>query len=386
MTLPIRRISPPGRHYFGGYYDTSLADCESARLLVHETAICDRLPTAADAATVGWIDLRSPKTEFHELGSTHAWNFQQGAFLQWVGQGNERVFWNQAEPGSPPHGCSLDLQSGELRHYDRPVANLSRDGRHGIGLSFARLFDFRPGYGYAGYGDANAHLPAPEDDGVFLLDLVSGHSRLILSLADLARYMAETIPGPIGKVTANHLTFCPSGERFLGLARAPINAPKGARWGTFAFVANRDGTGLFPILPFGKTSHYYWEDDERLLMWCDGPEGMQLYRVTIREQGSLLETVDTGFFQRDGHMSLSPDHQWLLYDSYPDANREQSLYLYRMEERSGFCVGKFPAMKFETGEIRCDLHPRWNPDGKGFTFDSTHEGFRAVYACDLTGM
>jgi len=383
VTLLIRRISPPGHHFFSGYYDTPLANRDSTRLLAHQTGFCDRLPTAADVAKVGWFDLHSPTPEFHELGTTQAWNFQQGSFLQWVGSDGERIFWNHAEGGSPPQGCLLDLRSGERRHVDRALANLSRDGSHGLSFSFARMFDFRPGYGYAGQPDPNADLPAPEDDGIFLIDLERGDSQLILPLSDLARRMADAIGGPVGKLTANHLTFCPSGERFLGLVRAPMPEPMRPRWGTFAFVANRDGTNLQSILPVGKTSHYFWEDDNRLLMWCDGPEGMQLYRVTIRKEGSLLETVDTGFFLRDGHMSLSPDHQWLLYDSYPDANREQSLFLYRMDEHRGVCIGKFAVAPFATGEIRCDLHPRWNPDGRGFTFDSTHEGYRAVYACDL---
>jgi len=386
-SLSIRRLSPSGRHFFSGYYDTPLVDAGSSRLLVHETAFCEREPGPEDAATLGWLDQRSDTQEFHPLASTTAWNFQQGAFLQWVGPETERVFWNQIEPGKPLQSCSLDLRSGERRNYDRAVANLSRDGRHGLSLSFARLYDFRPGYGYAGQQDPNAETPAPEDDGIFLLDLESGASRLILSLADLARHVAEVVSGPIGKVTANHLTFSPSGERFLGLARAPIQASKGHRWGTFAFVANRDGKDLFPILPFGMISHYYWENDERLLVWSEGPDGKQLYRVTLCPgRDSRLETVDPGFFLRDGHMSLSPDGKWLLYDSYPDENREQSLFLYRMDERRGFCLGKFAVAPFATGQIRCDLHPRWNPDGRGFTFDSTHEGYRAVYACDLLGL
>ena len=32
---------------------------------------------------------------------------------------------------------------------------------------------------------------------------------------------------------------------------------------------------------------------------------------------------------------------------------------------------------------RCDLHPRWRPDGKMIGFNSVHEGYRQVYVMDV---
>ena len=37
-----------------------------------------------------------------------------------------------------------------------------------------------------------------------------------------------------------------------------------------------------------------------------------------------------------------------------------------------------------SGDVRCDLHPRWSPDGKIVTVDSIHDGRRAIYQLDLS--
>ena len=32
---------------------------------------------------------------------------------------------------------------------------------------------------------------------------------------------------------------------------------------------------------------------------------------------------------------------------------------------------------------RCDLHPRWRPDGRQIGFNSVHEGTRQIYVMDV---
>ena len=47
-------------------------------------------------------------------------------------------------------------------------------------INFNRIYDFRPGYGYAGLKDKFYDVNTPEDDGVFLVDTVTGKEARIL--------------------------------------------------------------------------------------------------------------------------------------------------------------------------------------------------------------
>ena len=46
-------------------------------------------------------------------------------------------------------------------------------------------------------------------------------------------------------------------------------------------------------------------------------------------------------------------------------------------------IGRFYVVPKITGEIRCDLHPRWSRDGRQICFDSVHEGTRQIYVMDV---
>jgi len=71
----------------------------------------------------------------------------------------------------------------------------------------------------------------------------------------------------------------------------------------------------------------------------------------------------------------------MLYDSYPDEERFQHLWIYDFKN-APVELGKLYSYPQDM-EIRCDLHPRWNRDGSVITIDSNHEGARGIYELDL---
>ena len=89
----------------------------------------------------------------------------------------------------------------------------------------------------------------------------------------------------------------------------------------------------------------------------------------------------------DGHCSFSPDRKWILTDTYPDKEEsKRTLILYNVEEGRRVDIGRFYAPPEIWGDIRCDLHPRWDRDGKSVTIDSAHEGHRQIYMLDVSAV
>src|SRR5262249_37035246 len=134
---------------------------------------------------LGMVDLRDGN-RWIPLGESRAWCWQQGCMLQWLPGSNTQVIWNDRE-GDRFVSRILDVMTRKRRTVGAPVYAISPDGRWAIAPDSRRLHDTRPGYGYAGLPDPHADDPAPADTGMWMVDLVSGHSRLLVAFADIAR-------------------------------------------------------------------------------------------------------------------------------------------------------------------------------------------------------
>lgn len=378
--VPSVRLSDEERHTFFGYYDNPAFSGDDRRHLVHRVPFCDRMQRAGDSAELGFIELDSGR--YTRLAETTAWNFQQGSMLQWnPAAPDDEVIYNAVRDGRYC-GVVLNVRTKAVRYLARPVANVDPAGTYGLSISFGRMFDFRPGYGYADIADPFRSEPHPAEDGIFRVDLRTGEARLIVSLDAIWSFLKPLFQAEEAKLTINHITFNTNGTRFLFLARWVPARGKGHL--TALLTANADGSGLRCLSPYTLQSHYHWRDDLRFVMFGDGPRGRQLYVYEdAPEQDVEPEVIDAGYFTSDGHCSYSPDRRWMLYDSYPDKNSMRHLYVYDLTRKRGVTLGSYYAPPHIAGDIRCDLHPRWNRAGTAISFDSAHEGRRHVYSMDL---
>jgi hypothetical protein len=274
-----------------------------------------------------------------------------------------------------------DLETGARVPVPHPIYDVSPDGRLALSLGFGRLAWTRPGYGYEGAPDPWKETAAPADDGVRVVDLRDGASRLVVSLEKLARFQ----PRPEFATShhwVNHLLFSPDGGRFIFLHRW------GGRDGwraTRLFTAAPDGGNLRLLLDHGMVSHFIWRDPSAILVWARHPShGDAFYHVDDRT--GEARPFAKGVLGSDGHCSYSPDRKWVLVDTYPDRDRKQHLYLVRARDEKRIELGAFRLPPELKGPWRCDLHPRWSRDGARVCIDSAHEPTRQVYVLDVRGI
>ena len=369
-----------GKHHFFGYYDIPTWDSTGQYVLALESDFDDRFPTAEDAATIGMVELETK--EFHPLTETRAWNLQQGCMLHWLPTAPDRKIIYNDRDGDRFVSIVMDVFTGEKRVLPRPIAGLTNDGRKALSLNYARMRQCRRVVGYAGVDDPNIDVPHPADDGLFLLDLESGESELIVSFA--RAYELNPIEGLRDHALwFNHTTVNTDDTRLTWAAcYKPGSGPRPNRTSAF-FVANLDGSGLTCLTPYLHVSHHDWLDPERIMVWTDMDgqgDCFNLLNVVTQE----FEVVARDEVTRDGHCSFTRDGKWFLMDTYPDGERMQTLYIWNMKEQRMVVLGRFYAPPYATGDVRCDLHPRWDRHDRWITFDSVHEGSRQVYAVDAS--
>ncbi len=365
-------------HWFG-YYDKCPWSADGRYMLAMEVDFMDRPPTGSDSIRVGMVDLQAGDREFIPLDETHAWCWQQGTMLQWLATDpNRLVIYNSVQDGEY---CSIirDVHSGETRVLPRPVYAVSPDGTQAVSLNFSRVARTRPGYGYYALPDPTEGVMHPDDDGVWWIDLQTGETKLILTIDQITQVAYRR--SMENENWFNHMQFCTDGRRFLFLHR--WKRADGVRHFTQLFTANPDGSDLYLVADDDMISHFDWLDERHIIAWATHRHIGNRYFL-YRDQTPWLQVVGDDVFTSDGHMSYSPgDRRYLLTDTYPDAQMKRSLIIYDTQTGRRADIGRFLSPRRYSGEIRCDLHPRWNRDGTQVCFDSIHEGQRQMYVIDV---
>ena len=116
---PIILTPEDDSHYFFGYYD--LRASQGKRHLCHRVQFMDRLPVAEEVAELGYLE----DGKFVPFAKTTAWNFQQGALLQYHPFLKDTVYYNIFRDGKE---CTVthNYATGEKTYTDRATACVTR--------------------------------------------------------------------------------------------------------------------------------------------------------------------------------------------------------------------------------------------------------------------
>jgi hypothetical protein len=374
VTGPIQITDNNKEHLFASYYGINSFSRSQRYATVLETDIKFRLPDENDPATLGLADLNT--NEFIPLTQTRAWNFQQGCMAHWLGTSPDSlIIFNDFRDGKYVSVVMNVHTKKETKTIPLPVSAVSPDGKKALSINFSRLRLTRPDYGYGGDGqDAKKDIPFPEDDGLFLVDLETGSSRLLVSYAQVK----DLVP-PVGEGNIewfNHTLFSREGSKIFWLSRQM----NGNSRITTSLTVNSDGSDLQRCFPDNWAgSHYDWLNDNELMI-TSNYEGKQYAHVlfTVGEQNYVR--LGKGLLDYDGHGTFSPDQKWMVTDTYPSGGlREQKIYLMDMKTEAVISLGRFLHPAEFGGFWRCDIHCRWSPDGNIIGFNSITTGSRQVY-------
>lgn len=394
--FPVRQLTQGPKSHWFGYYDKWQVDPSGRHVLGMEVDIPMRSPTEKDIIKIGMVDLQD-NDRWIEIGESNAWGWQQGCMLQWIPSldrpgSSEEVIWNDQEDGQFISRV-MNVKTGKQRTLPKAIYALSQDGKFAVCTEFNRIQNMRPGYGYPGIPDPYADQKAPQDIGIYRMDLQTGESKLIFSLAQAADipYQGRSLKDKWHYF--NHLLVSPDNKRFIFLHRwrdAPANAPNAAGGGftTRMFTINMDGSDPYILDPSGNTSHFIWRDPQHICAWTQ-PEGRLAAFYLFKDQTDEIQIVGPDKMVENGHNTYVPNtnSEWILNDTYPyrDPGRRQTLYLYHVPTNRKVVLGKFFEPKQFSGEWRCDLHPRSNQQGTQVIFDSTHQNNqRQMYLVDIS--
>jgi len=308
--------------------------------------------------------------DFVRLCDTSSWNYQQGAMLQWVGN-SKKIIFNDFN-GSRNIAKIIGIEGRQEGELQEPVATVSPDGEKALSYSFERLRIGMPGYEYYAGNRKREAGEAPDNDGLFLVDINSSTIKLLFSLADIVKYRPQPEFGNAYHFIT-HCLFSPNGKRLVFFHRW-IRNDRVSFTRMISCDPNGDDMHLFPT--DNMVSHISWFGDSHVIAYANTKlHGANYYIFADKQDDASL--IDVKIFSGDGHPQVSPDGRWMVTDSYPDRKRMQSLFLYDCNNNTARKILSCRIPFRYRNEFRCDFHPRWNYGSSMISFDSAQTGTRS---------
>jgi hypothetical protein len=366
---------------FFGYYDKSPVNSSGDYVLFHQVNHSTlEAPSASQPIQVLCMRLSDHRVvaEFE----TSAYNWQQGARLQWI---TETSFvFNDFDPAVGNYVSRVVEVGREVktRTLSSPIYD-TYEGRFFLTLNFSRLGAYSPDYGYRNIRLNERNSDKLKEDGVFFgsINAQDSQSPMLLATLDSLIKLKPVATMRGAQHTINHIMISPDGTSFLVIHRW-LNG--GQRFDRL-FNISIDGKRKRILADRSMVSHLSWINSTTVGGFFrndSGTDGYFTIDVLTGEQKDLISW--TSWKLGDGHPSFRPGV--MLTDSYPNKARLKVLSLVDFRNHRIITLGEFFESLRYHGESRCDLHPRFSPDGHFVYFDSVHSGRRRLYRMHIGGL
>ncbi|KAL3145810.1 hypothetical protein ABBQ38_015186 [Trebouxia sp. C0009 RCD-2024] len=410
----VRRVShgsQPDQFLLGSYSTSPWSNSGSAMLALKPKAQDNKL-------SIGLLKASNTTGDdswyWEHLDTSWAWNSHQGPQLQWLGTTDRYIVFNDGRcqgmrlGGDPFCSVVFDIQRlTRARVLPLPVCAVSPDGLLGLHVSFGRQEHANPGY--TGQAGQSLEASAPRTDGLWLMDMISGKTRLLASLWSL-------LPQGVGLDPLDNttLTDMPDGPVKTGMCFTWLSHPRFNRDASSIAVLfhtdncipdsstnpTPDHLGSSESTGGSAANNQQSKTNTASLVTMD-TSGANVWMLPLTDvqhfdygrKGKLLVSTQHGLYEADSRrrtvdkLKKPTSGNWplLSHCSYHQHSErfvlavtagppQREMLVWDRWSGHIHTVGLYSPRKDRMAFLHDDMHPAWSPDGCTLAFDSTHTG------------
>lgn len=365
--LEITQLTFGEKHHFFGY----IGQCrtipwnESGQYILGlEIDRIDRMPEPEEAAGIFIVDTKNDN-EIIYLDKTHAWNPQQGTMFYWNPNAAEtQFFFNDRDVKTGEvfivlYDIIKKKRVKEYRFKDTPIGNggVAWSGEFFMGINYGRLARLRLVTGYPRALDWSADEVAPENDGIFKVNIETGKKELIVSYRQMENEIKKNNKEFQNTgLFINHTLLNRDATRLYFFAREGWF--KGGNKTNVAFSVHLDGSNL-KVHKQHIGGHPEWAEGN--IMIGRKEKKQILYDVDQSEIVGQLGTPEL-FPNPEGDIALSPDGNWFVngFKVQSEENGNKNFFAVYRRSDGAYARSKGIDKGSYLGNIRIDPAPRWN--------------------------
>ena len=174
LLFPLGKLPRGPHHHWFGYYDKREFDPTGRLILANQVKFEEEPPQVKIRSPSATSILNAVTNGMRLAKVDHGDGNKAACFSGWVPM--EIGSYGMIVRGDQFVCRIFSMKDRSIQTLPRPIYTVSRDGRIGLSVDFRRIDNLRPGYGYDGLADPNVNERAPEDSGIWRVDLETGES------------------------------------------------------------------------------------------------------------------------------------------------------------------------------------------------------------------